>query len=379
MISQAEADRVKAAARELGFDLAAFTHAEVPVEDRDLFLEWCREGAAGDMAWLTRAPAARAEPRAFFPEALGLITLGVSYFQGAVPPPPAAPSGRVARYAWGEDYHDVIAARLSRFEQTLKEIFGPGFRARNALDAQPLLERAFARRAGLGFSGKNTNLIAPRAGSWIFLAELVVNLELPPDSPVLQGCGACVQCQSACPTDALAVPFRLDARKCIAYHTIENRGWIPRDMRPRMGGWLFGCDDCQDVCPFNARAKETSWPELRAERGAGPWVPLAEVLSLRTQEQFKARFKGTPLLRAKRTGLVRNACVSAANTGAAGALRSLLEDCLRHDPEPAVRGHAAWALAQEPGRQARQALDRAWAVETDLLVKEEISFCLEAA
>jgi epoxyqueuosine reductase len=218
---------IKDIARSLGFDLVSFTNVDVPESDRDFFLEWCRRGNAADMAWLTRDPARRAEPRTLLSGALGVITLGVSYFQGPLPPPPGRPAGRVARYAWGEDYHDVLERRLDALQAELAKLFGGDFHARRAVDAQPLLERAFARRAGLGFAGKNTNLIAPRAGSWIFLTELIVNVDLPADPPVAQGCGECRECQTACPTDALAVPFQLNARECIAYHTIENRGWIP--------------------------------------------------------------------------------------------------------------------------------------------------------
>jgi epoxyqueuosine reductase len=301
---------------------------------------------------------------------LGLITLGVSYFQGPLPQRPARPAGRVARYAWGEDYHEVLGRRVLEFRAALKERWS--FATRDALDAQPLLERAFARRAGLGFVGKNTNVIAPRGGSWFFLAEVLVDAALPADAPAPQGCGECSRCQTACPTDALAEPFRLNARECIAYHTIENRGWIPADFRPKLGDWLFGCDDCQDVCPFNARAKETRWPEFRADRGVGAWVDLSEVLSLRDNAAFKARFGKTPLSRAKRAGLVRNAAIVAGNLREE-ALAPLLAERLASDPEPVVRGHAAWALGLlgEKG-----ALDRARGTETDPAVREEIESVL---
>jgi len=375
MITPAQAQRGKGAARELGFDLAAYASVEIPAADRDFFLDWCGRGLAAGMGWLARDPARRADPTAFLPGALGVVTLGVRYYQGPVPPPPAEPSGRVARYAWGRDYHEVISARVEALAARLKDEWGPGLRVRGGLDAQPILERAFARRAGLGFAGKNTNIIAPRMGSWIFLAELVVNRALPADAPVAQGCGQCVQCQRHCPTGALDTAHQLDARLCIAYHTIENRGWIPRDLRPRLGHWLFGCDDCQDVCPFNARAQETRWPEFRAENGAGPWVGLRSILSSRSPEAFKARFRGTPLLRAKRAGLLRNAAVVAANTGAVD-LAPDLERCLVEDADPLVRGHAAWALGR---LNVRRALRGGWARETDAGARAEIAFALDGA
>lgn len=357
----------------MGFDLVSFTHVEAAASDRDFFRTWCEEGNAGGMAWLARDPDRRADPKTLLAEALGLITLGVSYFQGPMPDRPARPAGRVARYAWGEDYHEVLGRRVLEFRRVLESRWG--LATRDALDAQPLLERAFARRAGLGFVGKNTNLIAPRGGSWFFLAEVLVDSALPADEPAAQGCGECRRCQDSCPTDALAVPFRLNARECIAYHTIENRGWIPADFRPKMGDWLFGCDDCQDVCPFNARAKETRWPEFAAARGVGAWVDLAEVLALRDNAMFKDRFGKTPLSRAKRAGLVRNAAIVAANRRA-GSLAPLLEQCLSLDAEPVVRGHAAWAL----GRLGeKRALDRARGGEADVDVLREIDSALAAA
>lgn len=372
-LSPDQAAAVKERARRLGFDLAAFSSVEVPLEDRDFFMEWCARGMGADMAWLSRDPARRADPRAFHPDALGVLVLGVSYFQGPVPPAPAAPAGRVARYAWGRDYHEVITARLGALEEALHEILGPGLALRRGLDAQPLLERSLARRSGLGFVGKNTNIIAPRMGSWIFLTEILINRALPEDSPARQGCGGCTACQDKCPTGALDQAFQLDARLCISYHTIENRGPIPRPLREKMGVWLFGCDDCQDVCPFNARAKETQWPEFSARHGVGAWLSLTEIMALRTPAAFKGRFSGTPLLRAKRAGILRNACVVAGNLRA-GDLIGPLEECLNHDPDPLVRGHAAWALGR---LSAPRALDAAWTRETDAFVREEISHALQ--
>ncbi len=371
------ADDLKDLARRFGFDLAAVTPVAVPEKDRDFFRDWCRDGMAAEMAWLTRDPDRRSDPQQLLPEALSLLTLGVSYFQGPLPPRPGVPSGRVARYAWGLDYHDVITKRVEEFRAALEKNFGPGLKTRHALDAQPLLERAFARRAGLGFVGKNTNVIAPRAGSFIFLTELLINVALPGDEPISQGCGNCIECQTACPTNALDVPFQLDARRCIAYHTIENRGWVPLEFRDKLGDWLFGCDDCQDVCPFNARAKETRWPELRAENGTGAWVPLADVLRLKTPQEFKARFRDTPLLRAKRAGLVRNACLVAANRKAEELMPAMM-DCL-WDAEPIVRGHSAWALGQFPSENVRRALDAALAREYDPRVQFEIRATLDAS
>lgn len=367
----AAGQRVRDFALEMGFDRVAFTGPEEAGEDGRRLASWSEEGKAAGMAWLTRDPARRAAPRAFLAEARSVVTLAVSYRGGDLPSAPGVAYGRVARYAWGLDYHAAIEARLDQFKERLRQEFGD-IVARPSVDTQPFLERAFARRAGLGFVGKNTNLIVPGAGSFLFLANLVVNLDLPSDPAIPQGCGACVHCVDRCSTGALKTPFSLDARLCIAYHTIENRGEIPRELRGRFGDWLFGCDDCQDVCPFNARPLESQWPEFSPDRGPGAWVSLAEILRLRTPDSFKARFAGTSLLRAKRAGLVRNACLVAVHRNAMDLLREELIDALRSDPEPIVRSHAVWALGQSDRPWARAALQAGRIMETVPMVLDEI-------
>ncbi|MBL0059632.1 MAG: tRNA epoxyqueuosine(34) reductase QueG [Elusimicrobia bacterium] len=375
-MTSAAAERVRALAQDLGFDRVSFTGAESALEDGERLDSWSREGKGAGMAWLTRDPTRRASPRAFLTEARSVISLAVSYRAGPLPPAPGQAYGRVARYAWGADYHPVIEARLERFKAALVREFG-GVVARPSVDAQPFLERAFARRSGLGFIGKNTNLIIPGVGSVLFLANLVVNLELPSEPAQPQGCGSCAACAERCPTGALDTPFSLDARLCVAYHTIENRGWIPRELRARFGDWVFGCDDCQDVCPFNARPLEARWPEFSSDQGSGPWLGLKDILRLRTPEAFRSRFAGTPLWRAKRAGLVRNACLAAAHREAWESLKDDLLGVLREDPEPMVRGHAAWSLGQSREGWARAALKSARRSETDALVLREIELGVE--
>ncbi len=376
-MNAADPEAIREAAGTLGFEFVGVTGADPAAADGEFLTRWLSEGKAAGMAWLGRDPARRSTPKAFLPEALSLISLGVRYYQGPLPPPPDVPAGRVARYAWGGDYHAVIEERLEKFRGELARIFGPGVISRPAVDAQPLLERAFARRGGLGFVGKNTNLIRPGVGSYLFLADVLVNLEWPADPSLPQGCGACVKCSAACPTGALDEAYVLDSGLCIAYHTIENRGDIPRHLRPKMGNWLFGCDDCQDICPFNTRVGETRWREFRAERGPGAWLALGDVLRLRTAEAWKKRFQGTSILRAKRAGLVRNACVSAANLGFVEELAPELEDCLRRDSEPVVRSHAAWALGRAGNARSRGILDRAHGGEPDPGVREEMEAALD--
>ncbi|MBP9128119.1 MAG: tRNA epoxyqueuosine(34) reductase QueG [Elusimicrobia bacterium] len=362
---------IKEMALALGFDRVAVTGPEPAVEDGERLAAWSEQGNGAGMAWLGRDPAGRASPVSFLAQAQSVITLAVSYGGGEFPPAPGVPYGRVARYAWGQDYHTVIQARLDLFKERLRREFGD-VAARPSVDVEPFLERAFARRAGLGFVGKNTNLIVPGAGSFLFLATVVVGLGLPSDEPVRPGCGSCVRCAEHCPTGALDTPYSLDARLCLAYHTVENRGAIPIPLRERWGDWLLGCDTCQDVCPFNARPLESRWPEFSPDRGPGPWVSLADVLSFRNNESFHARFGKTALVRPKRAGLVRNACLAAAHIGAVDLLKKELLDCLCRDTDPVVRGHAAWSVGFARPPWGLTALHGALKAQTDSAVQAEI-------
>jgi epoxyqueuosine reductase len=247
----------------------------------------------------------------------------------------------VARYAWGRDYHEVIKERLFGLRRELEEELGVRIKARGFTDAVPLLERSAAQHAGLGFFGRNSCLINDRVGSYFFIADLIVDLELEPDTPGTGTCGRCTRCMDRCPTGAIKAPGVVDARLCISYLTIENRGEIPRDLRPLVGDWAFGCDVCQEVCPYNKRkATRSRWPEFSEESGAGPYLEIEEVLGIRSGEDFERRFAGTPLTRPGRAGMLRNCCVVAGNLKLQRAVPALIE-CLREDPSPLVRGHAA--------------------------------------
>ncbi|HJQ71033.1 MAG TPA: tRNA epoxyqueuosine(34) reductase QueG [Blastocatellia bacterium] len=366
--------RIKEAARDLGFDVVGITSVEPLARDEEAFLRWCEQGFAAGMDYMTRRPELNARPKLLVPQAASLITLAVNYYAPAPAFRHDRRYGRVARYAWGRDYHDVIKPRLAMLAARIEEIAARPVRSRQFVDAVPLLERAAAARAGLGFFGKNTNLLQPRQGSWFFLAEILIDLELESEDRDEQiGCGTCSRCLDACPTDAFDGPYRLDSRRCISYLTIENKGAIPRDLRRGLGEWVFGCDVCQEmspdatkhgrlpvivrgqtesVCPFNRFAKETAWEELHPEAGVGPRLDLVEVLSISTDEEFRARFKGTPLTRPKRRGLLRNAAVVAANIRCAAAVPVLIERVER-DPEPLIRSHALWALAELDWRKSR--------------------------
>lgn len=372
--------QIKSAARELGFDVAAITSVEPLARDDEAFREWRDNGFAAGMTYMTRKTELHAYPKRLQPSALSLITLAINYYASAPAFKHEQRYGRVARYAWGLDYHDVVKPRLLALVARMETLAARKLDARCFVDAVPLLERAVAARAGLGFFGKNTNLLQPKSGSWFFLSEILVDLELAADHQEIKvSCGSCHRCIDACPTDAFAAPYRLDSRRCISYLTIENKDGIPRELRAKMGEWIFGCDVCQEmppsstkhgplpvitqgqselVCPFNRFSKETTWREFNPDAGVGPRLDLIEVLSIDTDEKFRRRFKGTALARPKRRGLLRNAAVAAANVGCNAAVPVLIER-IQHDPEPLIRSHALWALAHLDSKKAAHLIERA--------------------
>ena len=363
--------KIKEAASEIGFDVAGIASVEPLDFDDTAFQQWREAGFAGGMDYMVRKPELRARPRLLAPSARSLITLAVDYYADAPKFENEARYGRVARYAWGLDYHDVVKPRLEALASRIEQIAARPINARCFVDAVPLLERAAAARAGLGFFGKNTNLLQPRSGSWFFLSEILVDLELPADGREMKvSCGTCRRCIDACPTGAFAAPYQLDSLRCISYLTIENKTAIPRELRAGIGAWLFGCDICQDVCPFNRFATQTRWPEFRADGGVGPRLDLIEVLSIASDDDFRKRFQGTPLTRPKRRGLLRNAAVVAANIEATAAVPVLIER-IERDPEPLIRSHALWALAALDEKRAATIADRALKLDPDVSVREE--------
>jgi epoxyqueuosine reductase len=359
-IGPAEARRLlEERARAAGFDLVGVTRAEPLTEGGERLGAWQEAGMAADMGFMHRPVELLANPKKLQKSARSVVSLGVSYYPGEHPEN-AGGGGRVARYAWGRDYHEVIKARLFQLREDLEETLGTKIKARGFTDAVPLLERSAAQKAGLGFFGRNSCLIDGDIGSYFFLADLIVDLELEPDEPGTGTCGRCTRCMDRCPTGAIKAPGVVDARLCISYLTIENAGEIPRELRGAVGDWAFGCDVCQEVCPYNkTKATKSRWPEFSAGEGAGPYLKIEEVLEIRTEEEFEARFAGTPLTRPGRAGLLRNCCVAAGNLKLEGAV-PVLEDCLRDDPSALVRGHAAWALGEIGGGEEalREAAER---------------------
>jgi epoxyqueuosine reductase len=326
-------ERLRERARQLGFDECRVTSAEPPAT-ASAFEAWLRAGNHGAMAYLERNSFKRVEPRQILADAQSIVVLAVSYF--------LPDSGTIARYARHQDYHDVLASKLTELTTVTNELTGPGTRSLWYVDTGPLLERDLAQRAGIGFAGKHTNLISRTLGNYIFLAEIITTARIEPDAPEQNRCGSCSRCLSACPTNAIVAPFQLDARRCISYLTIELKGSIPEELRAGIGHRIYGCDACLEVCPWNRFAKEGR--VMRDFRRSDLDQPnLLELLQL-DDRQFKARFKDTPMLRTKRRGLLRNVCVALGNTAgeeALPALRTALED-----REPLVVEHARWAIEQ---------------------------------
>lgn len=331
---------IKAQACGLGFDLVGMTSLG-PMETASVFDEWVAHGYAGEMDYLSRGADKRRDSRLPVPGTTSAIVVGLDY--GG-----RAPSGPIARYARGDDYHDVMVAKLDALREWLESEMGRPVRGKVYVDTGPVLERDLARRAGLGWFGKNTNLVNPRIGSFLFIGALLVDVDLLPDKPFeADRCGTCTRCLDACPTGAFVEPRVLDARRCISYLTIELKSAIPEDLRGQMGSHLYGCDICQDVCPYNVKfAQELS--ELafapRANLGNPDARSLARELLAMDDDAFRAAFRRSPIKRAKRRGLVRNAAVVLGNIGNEEDTPALARAA--HDPEPLVRQHVAWALDQ---------------------------------
>jgi epoxyqueuosine reductase len=342
-------ERLRQRALELGFDDCRFTTAAAPASSAE-FQKWIAEKQFGEMQWLERNAEKRVEPQKVLPGAKSVICLAASYSgdRSAGGPLASSPeSGVVARYARFADYHDVLGEKLKVLAKFADDLGGPSTRSLWYVDTGPILERDLAQRAGIGFTGKHTNLISRRLGNWIFLSEILTTLELGPDAPEQNHCGKCTRCITACPTNAITAPFQLDVRKCISYLTIELKGPIPAELRPFIGNRIYGCDDCLAACPWNKFAREGALMKPHA-RGALQQPDLVELLSL-DDAAFKSRFQGSPVLRTKRRGLLRNVCVALGNIGDESAVPAL--EKAAQDKEPLITEHARWALEQIAARR----------------------------
>jgi epoxyqueuosine reductase len=351
-----------------------------PLEHGEALVRWLARGDQAGMDYLGRRVEARVDPTQVFPGARSVLCVALQYHplyqeDGERQPEPSGDLWRrVARYARGQDYHDVMGERLRSLEERIRGAFS--CETRRYVDTGPVLERELAARAGMGAVGKNTMLLHRQGGSWFLLGELFLSLDLDPGpaQPVEDLCGSCTLCLEACPTGALAEPYRLDSNRCISYWTIEHRGALPEEARRMAGGWVFGCDVCQEVCPWNREPAGAVHPEMELTRERGE-LTLAGLLRL-PREEYVERFRGSPMKRAKLEGLQRNAAMAMGNRRERRYVVPLAE-ALR-DGEPLVRGHAAWALGRIGGEEARAALEAALAAEADEAVQDEIRAALTA-
>jgi epoxyqueuosine reductase len=350
---------VRERALALGFDDCHFTTANPP-DHAAQFQDWIAQKQHGEMGYLERNAHKRVDPQIVLPGAKSIIVLATSYAEAcSVFRDSRKPSGEIAnhgtrntehgliaRYARFKDYHDILADCLKQLTDFINSLGDSNTRSLWYVDTGPLLERDLAQRAGLGFVGKHTNLISRQLGNWIFISEILTTLEFEPDAPEKNRCGTCTRCLSACPTVAITAPFQLDARRCISYLTIELKGAIPIELRPLIGNRIYGCDDCLTACPWNKFAREGKLMKEHARPDLNT-PDLLELLAL-DNAAFKSRFAGTPILRTKRRGLLRNVCVALGNIGDETALPALRKAA--EDPEPLIAEHARWAIEQIEAR-----------------------------
>ncbi|MEO6797316.1 MAG: tRNA epoxyqueuosine(34) reductase QueG [Candidatus Dormibacter sp.] len=365
-------DDVKTRARELGFVAVGATTAEPFTQAEAAALARTEQGLMDGLPWWSAARVrASADPRLRTPDAHSVIALAFPYAAPATDEvdEPDGLRGRIAAYALGRDYHDVLSERMQPLKDLLRQ---SGHQAKTYVDHGWMLDRAAGARAGIGWLGKNTNLLVPGVGSYVVLSEIVTSAEIEPDSPSAKSCGSCQACLRACPTGALIAPGVLDNRKCISFWTIEHHGVIPLDVRPLLGDWVFGCDLCQEVCPVNAYPRRAE-PDPAATPAFGPHKvsgrPRLEGLLLLDDARFRDRFRGSAVWRTRREGLLRNVCIALGNLGDRHAVTALAGALL--DQATLVRGHAAWALGRLGGSAARAHLETALTREDDAWVRDE--------
>lgn len=361
-------ESIRAQGLALGFDKVGFAPARLPEESLHLE-DWLAAGFAGEMQWMAREPERRTDATRSLPGAATLVCCALNYYQG--PPSRERPlGGIISAYAQGEDYHRVLHEKLEALNDFIRETCGVS--GKLYVDTGPILEKAYAVAAGLGWLGKHSNLLSRQGSSWFFLGEILLPLELPADRPERNHCGTCARCIAACPTGAIVQPYVVDSRLCISYLTIELAGSIPRELRPRIGARIYGCDDCQDVCPWNRFASKSE------EARFFPREPLSSMdlvaLSRLTREEFNAATRGSAIRRARYSGFLRNVAVALGNTGDRRAVGPLIE-ALDHE-EWLVRGHAAWALGELGAAEARSALSERRSRESLCEVRGEIDWAL---
>ncbi|MDQ3043834.1 MAG: tRNA epoxyqueuosine(34) reductase QueG [Chloroflexota bacterium] len=370
--------KIKRMAIEHGLTVAAVTTAEEFFGLSEHLEDHIAAGRMDGLDWFT-AERARfsTDPRNLQPTARSILSVAVAYWSvDPGKPDDGVARGRISRYAWGVDYHVLLKRRLTTLLDSIQELVGRPVDARRLVDTARIVERAVAARSGLGWYGKNTCILVPGYGSWVLLGELILDLDLVSDKPLNRNCGRCSICIDRCPTGAIVGPYTIDTPRCLSFQTIEQRGSIPREIRPLLGDWVYGCDVCQEVCPYTRAATSGLDPAFLPKTTNNAYPSLQWLLRM-TQAEFSATYRGTPVPRAKRRGLARNAAVALGNVGTQDDCEALVGALSGHD-EPLARGHAAWALGQLGGKVARAALDQQRILESDSLVREEIEFAMLA-
>jgi epoxyqueuosine reductase len=361
-------DAIVSHAVDLGFSKVGFAKARLD-EEAPRLSEWLHHGHHGEMGWMARAPERRWDTRASLPGAATVICCALNYYQGT-PVPPEGLSGVISSYASGDDYHDLMESKLRALATFIES--RSGAKTRLYVDTGPVLEKSFAAAAGLGWVGKHSNLLSRDGSSWFFLGEILVDLSLPLDAATRDHCGSCTRCIQACPTKAIVSPYVVDSRLCISYLTIELRGPIPRELRALVGNRIYGCDDCQDVCPWNRFARKS---EEKAFFAREPLASMDLIGMLRmSREAFLEATRGSAIRRARYAGFLRNVAVALGNSRDARAVPTLVE-ALDHE-EDLVRGHSAWALGFIGSNDASGPLKARIEVEEEPWVREEIEWAL---
>ncbi len=351
--------------------VAGVTSASSFERERTYIRDHMRRGHTRGMDWFTEDRADQsAQPLTLHPSVRSIVSVGVPFWSGCrEPPDDGVLRGRIARYAWGRDYHKTLRRRMQDLVKRITDGLGRPVESRTLADTARAFDRAIAARSGAGWFGKNSMIIVPGHGSWVMLGAIYLDLDIPSDLPLARNCGRCTMCLDRCPTQAIVEPYRIDAPRCISYLTIEERGAIPREIRPKMGAWVFGCDICQDVCPYTAAAEEIDDCDF-APATIDNAFPSLEVLATMTHDKYVSLFAGTAVTRAKRRGLARNAAIALGNSGDSRA-EPILLDMIRNHDEPLARSHATWALSQLCGPDAAPVLDRIASRDPDDSVRKE--------
>lgn len=367
---------IKRLAREAGLAVSAVTTAEPFDGLPELLKERIDAGHLDGLDWFTHQRAEESSTALTLHEnPLSIVSVGLPYYTvDSGKPDDGVPRGRISRYARGIDYHRTLKRRMTAFQELIEQQLGRRVDARLLTDTARIVDRAVAARSGLGWYGKHTCIIVPSRGSWVMLGEIILDVAIAPDLPLAKDCGRCTICLDRCPTGAIVAPYTVDAPRCLSFQTIEQRGAIPHEIRPLLGDWVFGCDVCQDVCPYTKAAQAVEDPDVLPRAVENAYPSLEWILSM-SEEEFRMVYRQTPVLRTKRKGLARNAAVALGNIGTERDIPTLERALLEHD-EPLVRGHAAWALGRIGCTTSKIVLEKARRLEPEVTVREEVESAL---